>query len=96
MTLYELDPVDEDELVQTMYFPSFTFDLDCDVWGCDRAEPLDENSERIWVTPSSYDSPSDTTKVSAELSVTVNRAWFTQHNERCEQLALIDPGFNCN
>ncbi len=34
MTAYELDPWDDDELVQTVYFPNVSVTLNCDVYGC--------------------------------------------------------------
>jgi uncharacterized protein (TIGR03437 family) len=65
MTLYELDPVCCDDLIQTLYFPTTKVQLACDVWGCAPA-----GSD--WVAPTAYDSPASPPKAFAELATVVN------------------------
>jgi hypothetical protein len=50
MSLYELDPICCDELVQTVYFPATWVPLACTPWECAAA-----GSE--WVSPNLYNSP---------------------------------------
>jgi uncharacterized protein (TIGR03437 family) len=76
MTLYELDPVCCDDLVQTLYFPPTTVRLACDPWGCAPA-----GSD--WVAPSSYDSPASPAKVYAELATVVNWGAFVNTGNAC-------------
>ena len=95
MTMYELDPVDEDELIQTLYFDSFSVPLTCTARRCGQAVPVDENSERIWATPSSHDSPTSPAKVYAELSITVEDAVFLDSGE-CATLGQTNPVYDCN
>jgi len=76
MSLYELDPVLTDELVQTIYFPELTVKPVCDVLGC---APV--GSE--WVEPSSWDSPSAPAKVFAQVAMVVNWGGFLDLNRAC-------------
>lgn len=62
MTLYELDPLDTDDLVQTVYYPgNLTIYLSCAAGYCSPAQSS-------WVTPSSYDSPTSPALVYAQIS----------------------------
>ena len=76
MTLYELDPATNDDLIQTMYFPDIVLTLGCSVWGCPAASSN-------WVTPSFYDSPASPAKVFAELAMVVNSGVFLNNNYTC-------------
>jgi len=76
MTLYELDPGGPDELVQTMYFPEITLNLDCGVWGC-------AQTGSTWMTPTFYDSPVSPAKVYAEMAVVMSSALFMDTGRRC-------------
>lgn len=76
MSLYELDPVCCDDLIQTVYFPATPAPLNCDVWGCGPG-----GSE--WVQPSSYDSPAAPAKVFAEFATAVNWGAFVDSNRMC-------------
>ncbi len=76
MSLYELDPVCCDDLVQTMYFPPAVISLNCDVWGCSPAASP-------WMTPSSYDSPTSPPKVYAEFAALVNWGAFVDPFRVC-------------
>jgi len=88
MTVYELDDwFGGDDLVQSMYFPSLSVDLSCDVWGCDSAGGN-------WVAPSYYDSPSWPAKIYAQMSMVVNYGWYVD-DAYCEDLAEYDPEYNC-
>jgi len=64
LSLYELDPVTADELVQTLYFPPTPITPDCSAYGC-----LPVGSE--WVAPVAYDSPTSPAKVYAEMAVAI-------------------------
>jgi uncharacterized protein (TIGR03437 family) len=76
MSLYELDPVCCDELVQTVYYPETTIPLACDAFGCAPAIST-------WLQPAYWDSPSTPAKVSAELAVIVNWGGFVDPNGAC-------------
>lgn len=82
MSLYELDPVCCDELVQTVYFPEANLKLSCDVWGCSPAQ-----SE--WLAPSFWDSPQTPAKVFAELSVGVNWGEFVDTAGVCHLVVPV-------
>lgn len=76
LSLYELDPVCCDELVQTVYFPSATIPLTCDTLGCaSNASP--------WLTPMAWDSPAAPAKVFAEVSALVNWGAFVDDRRAC-------------
>lgn len=76
MSLYELDPVTGDELVQSMYFPSLLVDLACNAWGCPAAGSN-------WLPPVSYDSPASPVKVFAEMAMVVNSGTFLDSANVC-------------
>lgn len=88
MTLYELDGCDEDELVQSLYFPSLTAYLTCDVSGCYAAGSS-------WVTPNFYDTPSWPPLVDAQVAMAVNWGAYVDTNGYCAYLAQQDPRYNC-
>ena len=76
MSLYELDPVCCDELVQTVYYPAVTLLLSCDSLGC-------VPTGSTWLDPVSWDSPTTPAKVFAQMSVAVNWGAFVNTNGRC-------------
>jgi uncharacterized protein (TIGR03437 family) len=76
LSLYELDPVCCDELVQTVYFPSATIPLTCDTLGC-------ASNASLWLTPVAWDSPSSPAKVFAEVSALVNWGAFVDDRRAC-------------
>lgn len=76
MSLYELDPVTGDELIQTMYFPALLVDLRCNAWGC---PPAGSN----WLAPLGYDSPASPAKVFAEMAMVVNSGTFVDGGNVC-------------
>jgi hypothetical protein len=88
MTLYELDKCDEDELVQSLYFPATTAYTSCSIWGCSAAGSN-------WVTPTFYDTPSWPPIVYSEFALIYNGAYFIDQNYYCEQLKMYDPRYNC-
>jgi uncharacterized protein (TIGR03437 family) len=77
MSLYELDPLTGDELVQSVYFPGTSVSLDCNVWGCASA-----TSE--FVGPISWDSPKTPAKIFAEMGMIVNSGSFVDSSNRCQ------------
>ena len=87
MSLYELDPVCCDDLIQTVYFPETVVTLTCDVFGCAPA-----GSD--WVTPTAYDSPSSPPKVYAELATAVNWGEFLDNNGACRISASTSTAVN--
>jgi uncharacterized protein (TIGR03437 family) len=76
LSLYELDPVCCDELVQTVYFPSATIPLTCDTLGC-------ASNASQWLTPVAWDSPATPAKVFAEVSALVNWGAFVDDRRAC-------------
>ncbi len=76
MSLYELDPVCCDQLVQTVYFPEVTVPLSCNAFGCAPAAGS-------WVQPSSWDSPASPAKAFAEMTAIVNWGAFIDSNNVC-------------
>jgi uncharacterized protein (TIGR03437 family) len=82
MSLYELDPVCCDQLVQTVYFPPLTLPLACDVFGC-AAISSD------WVSPVAWDSPASPPKVFAQLAAVVNWGGFVDQNRACRLAAPV-------
>ncbi len=76
LSLYELDPVCCDQLVQTVYYPQLTIPLSCDAFGC--AAAFSE-----WVSPASWDSPASPAKVTAQLAVLVNWGGFVDPIGAC-------------
>lgn len=80
MSLYELDPITGDELVQSIYFPAISFRPDCNVWGC-------RTTGSQWSNPIRWDSPS-TPKVFAEMAMIVNSGSFIDSNNVCRANVL--------
>jgi uncharacterized protein (TIGR03437 family) len=76
MSLYELDPICCDELVQTVYFPDITVPLSCDAFGC-------AQSGSDFVSPSFWDSPATPAKVFAQVAMLVNWGGFVNQNNAC-------------
>jgi uncharacterized protein (TIGR03437 family) len=76
LSLYELDPVCCDELVQTVYFPDVSLALKCDALGC-----ASNSSE--WMQPVSWDSPATPAKVFAEVAALVNWGAFVDNRGAC-------------
>ncbi|MCS7024409.1 MAG: hypothetical protein NZV14_06375 [Bryobacteraceae bacterium] len=75
MSVYELDPVTGDELIQSLYYPSLSVALQCNVWGC-----LPAGSE--WTNPIQWQSPAEP-KVFAEMAMVVNSATFVDPLNVC-------------
>lgn len=88
MSLYELDPICCDELVQSVYFPATWAPLNCTPWGCPAA-----GSD--WVNPNMYDSPSWPPKVSAQFAMVSNWGVFSDPYNTCAAYARMDPKYNC-
>lgn len=76
MSVYELDPICCDQLVQTAYFPSVSLPLSCDALGCAPVASL-------WLNPASWDSPSSPAKVFAQMAVALNWGAFVNTSGRC-------------
>lgn len=76
MSLYELDPVCCDELVQSIYYPEATIPLACDALGC-------ASAISPWLQPARWDSPATPAKVNAELAVIVNWGAFVDSSGAC-------------
>ncbi len=88
MTLYELDPICCDDLVQTVYFPATWIPLTCTPWYCPGAGSQ-------WVNPNLYDSPSWPAKVGAQFAMASNYGIFIDRYNTCAAYARIDPKYNC-
>lgn len=76
MSLYELDPICCDQLVQTVYFPNITLPLSCDVFGC-------AQTSSDFVSPAFWDSPATPPKVFAEMAMVVNWGGFVNTGGAC-------------
>ena len=87
MSLYEIDPCDEDELVQSVYFPSTSVETTCDIWGC-------AVGSSPWVSPTFYQDPSYQV-VFAEMALVYNGAYFVDPYGACADLAQYDYSYNC-
>jgi hypothetical protein len=88
MSLYELDPVCCDDLIQTVYYPATWAPLNCSPWGCPAAGSQ-------WVNPNLYDSPPSPPKISAQFAIASNPAVFSDPGNNCAAYARIDPKYNC-
>jgi hypothetical protein len=88
MSLYELDPICCDDLVQTVYFPATWIPLSCTPWSCPAAGSQ-------WVNPSGYDSPSSPAKIRAQFAIATNWGTFSDPNRNCARYAQMDPKYNC-
>lgn len=76
LSLYELDPVCCDELVQTVYFPAASIPLTCDTLGC-------ASNSSQWLSPTAWDSPATPAKVFAEMAALVNWGAFVDDKGAC-------------
>jgi len=91
MSLWELDKWDDDEHVQTLYFPDIYRPLlGCDIWGC-WGEGLSE-----WVSPESYDDPSGQQLVDAQMAVDLSTGSLIDFGGICAQAAQWFPEYQCN
>lgn len=81
ISLYELDPITGDELIQSLYFPAIQVPLKCTPWGCPPT-----GSE--WANPIGWDSPSTPAKVFAEMAIVVNSGTFVDSAGACRIPAL--------
>ncbi len=88
MSLYELDPVCCDDLVQTVYFPATWVPLNCTPLGCPAA-----GSE--WVNPNLYDSPPSPPKLRAQFALVSNYGVFSDPSGTCAKYGQTDPRYNC-
>lgn len=88
LTLYEIDPCDEDELVQSMYFPSVTVSLSCTAMSCDSATSS-------WVSPNRYDTPTSPALVNAKVATKVNWGRFVDRDGGCALRARGNPIYDC-
>jgi uncharacterized protein (TIGR03437 family) len=75
MSMYELDPVTGDELIQSVYYPSIVVRLKCNAWGC----PV---SGSDWANPIAWQSPAEP-KVFAEMAIVVNSGAFLDPSNVC-------------
>lgn len=87
-SLYELDPICCDELVQSVYFPQTTAMLACAPRRCPAAGSA-------WVKPSFYDSPSWPPKVDGQVAIAVSSGTFSDPNGTCAYYARFDRRYNC-
>jgi hypothetical protein len=88
MSLYELDPLASDQLVQTVYFPATWIPLKCSPWSCPAAGSQ-------WVNPNKYDSPTYPARVTAQFAMASNWGTFSDANGTCARLAQTDRRYNC-
>ncbi len=89
MTLYELDGWDDDEVVQSLYFPAVSVPLDCTPTSC-------SPTKSPWVSPSRYDTLSWPALVDAKLAVKALRGWFSDRDGVCADWAERGrPGYDC-
>jgi uncharacterized protein (TIGR03437 family) len=82
MSIYELDPLTGDDLVQTLIYPATVVELTCDFWGC-----LPTGSP--WLPPTAYDSPQSPPKIFAEMAMAVNSGMFVDAQSRCKATTAL-------
>jgi uncharacterized protein (TIGR03437 family) len=82
MTLYELDPITGDDLVQTLLFPETPVEISCGTWECPPAGSG-------WVAPVGYDSPTTPAKVYAEMATVVGSAVFVDPGGVCAVVSSV-------
>jgi uncharacterized protein (TIGR03437 family) len=87
MSIYELDPLGPDELLQTLYFPPMPVSLKCDLLSCPAA-----GSD--WLAPSFYQSPSSPAKIYAEMATVVNYGTFVDSNKVCRYVTPATRNVN--
>ena len=76
VSLYELDPLSTDELVQTLYFPETPVRMNCNVLGC-------AGAGSDWVEPRSYSDPAAPARAYAQMAAVVNFGNFTDSARAC-------------
>jgi uncharacterized protein (TIGR03437 family) len=82
MSIYELDPLTGDDLIQTLIYPQTVVELSCDFWGC-----LPTGSP--WLAPVAYDSPASPPKIFAEMAMAVNSGTFVDDRGVCKAAAAL-------
>jgi len=82
MSVYELDPVTGDQLVQSLYFPPTPVNLNCTVGSCPPT-----GSE--WTRPFRWESPEVPAKVHAEMAMVVNSGTFSDPAGACRVLLTV-------
>jgi len=87
MSLYELDPLTGNDLIQTLYFPNTRMPLTCTTAGCNA-------SGSDWVAPNGYDSPREPARVYAELATVVNSGTFLDPQRACRLLVTVPTTVN--
>ena len=80
VSLYELDPLSTDELVQTLYFPATPVALHCDINNCPAAGSN-------WVQPINFADPPVPQRAFAEMATVVNFGNFSDPNRVCPTVA---------
>ncbi len=82
MSIYELDPITGDDLVQTLIYPETVVELTCDFWGC-----LPTGSQ--WLPPVAYDSPQSPPRIFAEMAMAVNSGTFVDAGGTCKAVTSL-------
>jgi uncharacterized protein (TIGR03437 family) len=82
MSIYELDPLTGDDLIQTLIYPATVVELTCDFWGC-----LPTGSQ--WLPPTAYDSPQSPPKIFAEMAMAVNSGTFVDAAGHCKAATAL-------
>jgi len=82
MSIYELDPLTGDDLIQTLIYPPTVVELTCDFWGC-----LPTGSQ--WLPPVAYDSPQSPPKIFAEMAMAVNSGTFVDASGVCKAATAL-------
>ena len=82
MSIYELDPLTGDDLIQTLIYPQTVVELTCDFWGC-----LPSGSP--WLLPVAYDSPQSPPKIFAEMAVAVGSGTFVDAAGVCKAATAL-------
>jgi uncharacterized protein (TIGR03437 family) len=82
MSLYELDPLSTDELVQTLYFPETPVRMNCNVLGCGA-------TGSDWVEPRAYADPVSPQRVYTQMAAVVNFGNFVDSARACPAVPPI-------
>jgi uncharacterized protein (TIGR03437 family) len=82
MSVYELDPLSTDDLIQTLIYPEALVEMTCDFWGC-----LPAGSQ--WMEPIAYDSPKSPPIIHAEMAVAVGSGVFVDSSGVCKATGAL-------
>jgi hypothetical protein len=108
MTVYELDPLDDDELVQSLYYPNLTVRLKCNRESCWAAtgdankdgtqDDLSSRTSPAWVWPTAYydDFNQLRKRIDATIRIGYIKGSYSGPESECNQDCLFCTGPICD